>query len=86
MPTWIIWFFFKINLISKRRQADFLHSVTRRKYYVIKLYGKLIVTDRLGIKRLKSKSILKKQFDYVKLSEIAVYETPSAHTPVNRKS
>ena len=73
----IQWILFKINLILKRRQANFLHSVTRRKYYVIKLYGKLIVTDRFGIKRLKSKKILNRDFDYAKLSEIAVYETPS---------
>ena len=71
------WIFLSIRLWWKRREADTLHRLTGRKYYVIKVYGKLIVTPRFGIKRLKQKRILSKSFDYYQLSEIAVYETPN---------
>lgn len=54
-----------------------LHRATGRKYYVIKIYGKLIVTHRQGIKRMKERHILRKDFDYAKLAEIAIYETPN---------
>ena len=69
------WIIFEIRIRWKKYQADFLHKTTGRKYHVVKLYGQLIVTNRLGIKRLKQKKILNKDFDYMKLSEISVYET-----------
>ncbi len=71
------WIFFSLRLWWKRYEADTLHRLTGRKYYVIKVYGRLIVTGRHGIKRLKQKKILLKSFDYAQLSEIAVYETPN---------
>lgn len=71
------WIILSLRLWLKRKEANTLHKLTGRKYYVIKLYGKLIVTNRIGIKRLKQKKILLKSFDYSKLSEIAVYETPN---------
>ena len=69
------WIFLSLRIWWKRVEADTLHSLTGRKYYVIKVYGKLIVTDRYGIKRLKQKKILLKKFDYAQLSDIAVYVT-----------
>jgi hypothetical protein len=63
------------NLYIKRHEANIMHKLTGRRYHVVKLYGKLIVTDRLGIKRLKQKKILKKSFDYIKLTEISLYDT-----------
>ena len=71
------WIWLSLRLWWKRYEADTLHQLTGRKYYVIKIYGRLIVTPRSGIKRLKQKKILKKSFDYAQLSEMAVYETPN---------
>lgn len=76
------WIFLSFRLWWKRYEANTLHQLTGRKYYVIKVYGKLIVTERSGIKRLKQKKILLKNFDYAMLHEIAVYETPN---PVSKK-
>ena len=80
MITFIL---FSINLWSKKCQADWLHGATGRKYYVIKLYGKLIVIHRQGIKRLKQRKILNKDFDYAKLAEIAIYETSNLKKNIN---
>ena len=74
----IRWILFSTNLRWKKYQANFLHAQTGRKYYVIKIYGKLIVTSKYGIRRLKDKKILKRDFDYAKLAEISVYQTPSS--------
>jgi hypothetical protein len=71
------WIFLSLRIWWKRFEADTLHKLTGRKYYVIKVYGQLITTDRIGIKRLKQKKILLKSFDYAQLSEMAVYETPN---------
>jgi len=71
------WIFLSLCIWWKRVEADTMHQLTGRKYYVIKVFGSLIVTDRYGIKRLKQKKILLKSFDYAQLSEIAVYETPN---------
>ena len=78
------WIFLSLRLWWKQCEANTLHRMTGRKYYVIKVYGALIVTNRHGIKRLKQKKILLKGFDYAKLSEIAVYETPNPG-PQNKK-
>ncbi len=64
-----------ITLWMKKREANIMHNLTGRRYHVVKLYGKIIVTDRLGIKRLKQKKILAKSFDYLKLEEISLYDT-----------
>jgi len=67
-----------IVLAWKKFEADSLHKATGRKYYVIKVYGRMIVTHKQGIKRMKTRRILKKDFDYAKLAEIAIYETPNS--------
>lgn len=71
----IRFFIFQIRLKSAIYKADFLHKHTGRQYWVVKLFGRLIVTDRQRIKTMKTRRLLTKEFDFMKLNEIALYKT-----------
>lgn len=66
---------FQIRLKMAIYKANVLHASTGRQYWVVKLFGRLIVTDRQRIKVMKTRRLLTKEFDFVKLSEIALYKT-----------
>ena len=69
-----LWNYFRIA--SAKKQADKLHVLTNRRYYVIKIYNKIRVYDRAHIDFLINSGILAQRLrNSLELQKICIYFT-----------
>lgn len=63
----------RIRLSSAKREATYKNKLTGKKHYVIRLQNKFHVFSTSEVKNLKRMDIFRKDINFLKLDEIAVF-------------
>lgn len=71
----IIFYIEKYRFLYAMRKANRLHFLTGKRYWIIKLRGRYMVFSGARIKELKAQGYFRKDLDFIKLQNIAMYNT-----------
>lgn len=60
---------------AAKKEAERMHKITGKRYWVIQLLNKYHVLSSADIKDLKRQKVFRRDLDILKLTEVAAYRT-----------
>lgn len=64
-----------VRIWFAKQEANALHGITNKQFYVLKWRGKIKVKSAMELRNMKKRRQLNKSFNWLKLQDIAIYKT-----------